>query len=96
MRFTRSGVKDWNTGNDCERINVMKVAGSVVVFCCFIWWGGGLSAVEFIPGQEVALPFERLVKPLIVYLPENYNAAKRWPRAARPRTLVTLWPIITP
>jgi predicted esterase len=80
MRFTCSGVKDWNAGNDRERINVMKVSGRVVVFCCFIWLGGcPLSAVELMPGQEVALPFERAVKPLIVYLPENYDAAKRWP-----------------
>ena len=53
----------------------------MLLFSAVLYGGGGypLSAVEFVPGQEVALSFKRVVKPLIVYLPENYDAAKRWP-----------------
>ncbi len=34
---------------------------------------------EFLPGKEVSFAFEQVTKPLIVYLPLNYDVKKAWP-----------------
>jgi poly(3-hydroxybutyrate) depolymerase len=58
----------------------MKSLPLVVLWVGLAWpVQSSLSEERFSPGKEVDFAFEGVAKPLVVYLPDNYDPAKAWP-----------------
>ena len=61
-------------------IAAMKSLAVVILLGGLTWPLESSRAEEkFLPGKEVGFAFEQVIKPLVVYLPLNYDAAKAWP-----------------
>ncbi|MCP4846356.1 MAG: hypothetical protein GY899_00215, partial [Verrucomicrobiaceae bacterium] len=58
----------------------MRTLKVVVLLGVLTWpFGSSLAEEDFLPGKEVFFAFEQVIKPLIVYLPLNYDDKKAWP-----------------
>jgi predicted esterase len=70
----------WNPYWNCGMIATMKILSVVILLGGLIWpVESSRAEEEFFPGKEADFLFKQVLKPLVVYLPVNYDATKAWP-----------------